>query len=74
LQYNAKAQIEQSDKEVNEQIWKRINPVIDEFAKKNNFSIIIGGNGMGTVLYSNNAINVTTKLIEYANNKYENGN
>lgn len=62
-----------SNKKINEEVWKRLNPLIDEFGKDNNYRIMIGANGMGTVLYNEGAVDKTGELIKYINSKYEKG-
>jgi len=63
-----------SNKQINEQVWKRLNPLIDNFGKENGYHLIIGANGMGTVLYNDSYLDVTQKAITYINKKYEEGN
>lgn len=63
-----------SNKNINEQVWNRLNPLIDEFGKKNNYRIVIGANGMGTVLYNVDDVDRTADLIKFINDKYETGN
>lgn len=63
-----------SNKNINEQVWNRLNPLIDEFAKKGKYRIVIGANGMGTVLYNVDAVDRTQELINYINERYETGN
>jgi outer membrane protein len=74
LQQQAQNAYELSNKNINEQVWKRLNPLIDEFGKVNNYKVIIGANGMGSVLYNDKAIDRTDALIKYVNSKYEKGN
>jgi outer membrane protein len=74
LEYTVKVEIEKSDKEINVQIWKRLNPMIDDFGVENGYEVIIGGNGSGNVLYNSKSIDITNKLIQYINNRYEKGN
>lgn len=63
-----------SNKQINEQVWKRLNPLIDKFGSEYGYHLIIGANGMGTVLYNDNYLDVTQKAITYINKKYEEGN
>jgi outer membrane protein len=56
---------------VNTQVWKRLNTIIEAYGKAKKAKVIIGGNGMGTVLYSDEDVNITKEVIEYANKKYE---
>lgn len=74
MQQEAQSAYELSDKNINEQVWKRLNPLIDEFGKKNNYKVIIGANGMGTVLYNEEQVDRTKELIRFINNAYEKGN
>lgn len=63
----------QSNQTINEEVWKRLNPLLDEYGKKNNFNLIIGANGMGSVLYNDDYYNITESVINYVNNKYDKG-
>jgi outer membrane protein len=62
------------NKEINEKVWERLNPVINKFGKEQKLELLIGANGMGTVLYASDAKDVTAELIQYANAQYEKGN
>jgi outer membrane protein len=64
----------QGNQEINEEVWKRLNPVLQEYGKKKNFHLIIGANGMGTVLYNDDYYDATKDVIKYANKRYEEGN
>jgi outer membrane protein len=64
----------QGNHDINEQVWKRLNPALDEYGKKNGLHLIIGANGMGTVLYNEEAFDLTNDVIKYVNKKYEEGN
>lgn len=65
---------ENSNRNINEQVWKRLNLLIAEFGKEEKIRVIIGANGMGTVLYNNAQSDLTEKAIQYVNRKYENTN
>lgn len=58
---------------INEVVWARLNPLIDKFGRQNNYRLIIGANGMGSVLYNVGAIDKTTDLIQFINKEYEQG-
>ena len=77
LLYDKKVEVQQayevSNKNINEQVWKRLNPLIDEFSKEHNYRIVIGANGMGTVLYTDESAERTNDLIQFINKKYANG-
>lgn len=65
---------QQSNQSINEQVWKRLNPLIDEYGKSGGFRLIIGANGMGSVLYNDDYYDQTKELTEFVNKKYEEGN
>lgn len=60
--------------EINEQVWIRLNPLIDAYGKAHNMRLIIGANGMGTVLYNDDYYDHTDAIIDYVNKEYEKGN
>lgn len=66
-------QAEQLSQEINEQVWSRLNPLIDEYGKRENLRLVIGANGMGTVLYNDDYYDHTQQLIKYVNAKYAKG-
>lgn len=62
------------NKEINQKAWERLNPIINKFGKEKGIDMLIGANGMGTVLYASEAKDVTEELIKYANRNYDKGN
>jgi len=62
------------NKDINTQVWNRLNPVIQQFGKDKGIELMVGANGMGTVLYASEARDITGDLIKYANEVYEKGN
>lgn len=64
---------QESNQDINEQVWKRLNPLIDEYGKAQGFRLIIGANGMGSVLYNDDYYDRTQALIDFVNKKYESG-
>jgi Skp family chaperone for outer membrane proteins len=67
-------QYEQSNQEINQQVWKRLNPLVDAYGKDGGFRLIIGANGMGSVLYNDDYYDRTSEVIRYVNEHYEKGN
>jgi len=70
-QANLETQYQQSNQSINEQVWKRLNPLVDEYAKKNGLRLIVGANGMGSVLYFDEFYDKTKEVIDYVNKDYE---
>lgn len=62
------------NKEINEKVWERLNPQIQAFGKDHNIEMMIGANGMGTLLYGSNKRDITDELVKYINERYEQGN
>lgn len=64
-QFNQTFALEESDK-----IWLRINSYTKEFSKENNYKIIIGSENKRDVLFADETVDVTSKLLKYINKKY----
>lgn len=64
---------QETNQSINEQVWKRLNPLIDEYGKKKGLRLIIGANGMGAVLYNDDYYDNTQALIDFVNERYEKG-
>ncbi|HTN17647.1 MAG TPA: hypothetical protein VL092_08205 [Chitinophagaceae bacterium] len=66
------AEYDHTNKEINEQVWKRLNPIIAEFGKERKSAVVIGANGMGTVLYNDPDYDKTDEAIVFVNRYYDN--
>lgn len=64
---------QQSNETINEEVWKRLNPAIDEYGRREGLRLIIGANGRGSVLYNDAFYDQTKQVIDFVNNKYEKG-
>ena len=58
-------------KDVSQQVWTRINAYMKQYGDLNNYTIIIGTQGNGTIMYGKDKHNITEEFIVFANNKYE---
>lgn len=63
-----------SNQVINKAVWERLNPLVDEYGKEHQLHLIIGANGMGSVLYNDSYYDRTEAVINYVNKKYETGN
>jgi outer membrane protein len=74
--YKSKLQndYENSNRELNEKVWKRLNPLLVEYGKKSGLHIIVGANGMGSVLYYDSFYDLTDDVIKFVNKRYAEGN
>jgi len=62
---------EAMNKEINQKVWERLNPLIQAFGKEHHIEMLIGANGMGTLLYASEEKDMTQDLIQYVNRAYE---
>lgn len=51
-------------------IWKRLNPLIQEYGREKKYKMILGANGSGTLLYSDSTLDISDDLIKYVNDEY----
>ena len=54
----------------NVQIWTQLNQYIKEFGKSKDLDLMLGANGNGSILYANEAYDLTEECILYVNNKF----
>lgn len=66
--------IRQSNEAITQKVWERLNPAIQQFGKEHSYKIIVGANGMGTVLYGDPRCDITNELTAFVNKSYEKGN
>jgi len=62
-----------STKQMNQRIWERLNPVIQEYGKEKGLELLIGATGNGSLLYADKGRDMTDDLADYINKKYEKG-
>jgi len=52
-------------------IWKQINDGVAAFGKERKYSYIFGASGDGSLMYADEAEDITEELIVFLNNRYE---
>jgi len=57
--------------EYDSEIWARINTYVQEFGHENDYSIIFGAAGNGSIMYSDSTVNITQDVLRYMNEKYD---
>ena len=63
-----------SGRSITEQVWKRLNPIIQAYGKEKGYRMILGANGNGGVLYAESAsADITEDIIKYVNRNYAGG-
>jgi outer membrane protein len=68
------AEYNQSNLDINQKVWGRLNQAINEYAGTRDMQLLVGADGKGTVLYGDIAVDHTDELIKFVNSKYQNGN
>lgn len=74
LKQQLEQEYEKGNKAINDEVWKRLNAAIEKFGTKKQLHLIIGANGMGTVLYNDSYYDLTSEAIKFVNKQYEEGN
>lgn len=52
------------------QIWKQINQYVKDYGKQNSYTLLVGTDGSGTLLYADEKKNITTEVSTYINERY----
>lgn len=63
-------QLDNKVKEGDNHIWNRLNPLLQEFGKQKKVDFILGANGMGSILYASDQVDLTQEAIQYVNSNY----
>ena len=58
-------------RQYNEQVANQLNQYMQDFGKKNDYSLIHGANGSGVLMYAQEGFDVTEEAIAYVNNRYK---
>ena len=64
-------QYQRQDQELAAQVWKQINQYVIDFGKENGYDYIYGTSGNGSLMYGSSGNNITPKILEYINDRYE---
>ncbi len=56
--------------EVNLHLWNRLNVYMYDYGEEHKLKVILGANGMGSILYFNDYYDHTDQVIEYVNKRY----
>jgi outer membrane protein len=52
------------------EVYTRLNSYIQEYGKQKGYSMIVGSDGKGSVMYVDTTVNITADLITYINKAY----
>ena len=56
--------------EYTEIVYERLNNYVKAYGKEKNYSLILGSDGKGGVMYVDSTVDITKDLIRYINKKY----
>jgi outer membrane protein len=64
---------EQTNEQYKNQIWKQLSQYIKQFGKKNKYTYMLGFENKSSILYGDEAEDVSKELIIYVNEMYKGG-
>ncbi len=70
MQQQASQELQNSTQKKSEEITKRIDSFVANYAKEKGYNLIIGTSGKGTVMYGDDNINITDEILEILNNDF----
>lgn len=71
LKESSSLQIENTIAQSDQKIWQQLNRYFTEYGESEGLSILLGGKADGSVLYIEEALDLTDEFLEFANSKYE---
>lgn len=69
-QQQASQQLQMENQANNEAITKKVDSIVGVFGKENGYEIILGTSGKGTVMYGDEKLDITTKILEKLNKDF----
>ncbi|MCH8903120.1 MAG: OmpH family outer membrane protein [Bacteroidetes bacterium] len=74
-EYMLKSEKFQEDNQIqtsqyDQQIWSQMNQYIEDYRKAHNYKFILGANGEGVLMAADKEYDITDKIIEYVNERY----
>jgi len=69
-QQQASQELQNENVAKSEVIMKRIDSLVEDYAKTNKLDLILGTSENGTVMYGNETLNITSNILEILNNDY----
>jgi len=59
-----------ASQDYNKQILQQLNQYVQDYGKNHNYQFIFGANGEGSIMYAQDAVNITEEVKEFVNAKY----
>lgn len=57
-------------KQYDDEIFKQLNQYVKEFGEKHSYTVILGAQGSGSVVYGKEKYDITKEVISFINDKY----
>ena len=73
-QQQASQMLEQENQTKSEVLIKTIDSVVTSYSKTNGFAIVLGTQGNGTVMYGDEALNISSEIVNILNADYSEEN
>lgn len=54
-----------------EQVWTQLNQYINEYSQQKGYTMVVGGDGTGAIMYAQNDLDITDEIIRFANERYK---
>ena len=70
-QQGVQKQIQEEDQKMTQTVVNDINDFVKEYGKKHGYSIIFGASGSGSIMYAEEAADLTDQILEELNAQYE---
>ncbi|MEQ9229304.1 MAG: OmpH family outer membrane protein [Cyclobacteriaceae bacterium] len=55
----------------NEEIWSQLNQFTQDYAKDNGYDLVLGANGMGSIMHAQSYLNITDQVTKFCNDRYK---
>lgn len=65
--------IQEEDQKASQTVINDINDYVKEYGKEHNYKIIFGASGSGTIMYADQAADLTIEVLEGLNSEYQGG-
>ena len=70
-QQQAAQQLQKENQDESAKITKRVDSLVANFAKSNGYQLILGTSGTGTVMYGDDQLDVTKKVLDILNKDFD---
>jgi outer membrane protein len=70
-QQQASQMLDQENQSKSEVLIKKIDSIVADYSKSKGYGIVLGTQGNGTVMYGDDALNITSNVVELLNADFE---